>query len=67
MNAAEQKIAAHKTEMLIEIMELTLTDQRPEVPTVRGWVMDELERRDPEAFAEWLDSEDGSPRNFFLN
>lgn len=67
MNAAEQKIATHKTEMLIEIMELTLTDHRPEVPTVRGWVMDELERRDPEAFEAWLDSEDGSPRNFFLN
>lgn len=67
MTAAEQKIATKPTEMLIEIMELTLTDHRPEVPTVRGWVMDELERRDPEAFMAWMDSEDGSPRNFFLN
>lgn len=67
MNAAEQKIATKPTEMLIEIMELSQTDQRPEVPTIRGWVMDELERRDSEAFAAWLDSEDGSPRKFYLN
>lgn len=28
--------------------------------TVRGWLMDELERRDPEAFDRWL-SVDGFP------
>ena len=27
----------------------------PELPTVRGWYMDELEARDPEAFNAWLD------------
>lgn len=25
--------------------------------TVRGWIMDELEARDPEAFNAWLDSD----------
>ena len=67
MNAAEQKIATKPTEMLIEIMELSQTDQRPEVPQVREWVMNELEKRNPEAFMDWLDSEEGSPRKFYLN
>jgi len=29
----------------------------PELPTVRGWIMDEIERRDPEGFERWLDSD----------
>jgi hypothetical protein len=39
----------------------------PEIYTVRGWIMDELERRDPEAFDAWLDSDeddDGLPKYF---
>lgn len=27
-------------------------------PTIRAWIVYELERRDPEAFRAWLDSED---------
>lgn len=27
------------------------------MPTVRGWLMDELERRNPAAFAAWLDQD----------
>lgn len=27
-------------------------------PTIRVWIVYELERRDPEAFRAWLDSED---------
>ena len=26
----------------------------PQVPTIRGWIMDELEKRDPVAYDEWL-------------
>lgn len=29
----------------------------PDLYTVRGWIMDELEFRDPEAFNAWLDSD----------
>lgn len=28
-----------------------------ELAITRGWLMDELERRDPEAFARWLDND----------
>ena len=27
-----------------------------EITTVRGWIMDELEARQPEAFSVWMDS-----------
>ena len=28
-----------------------------ELAITRGWIMDELERRDPEAFARWIDND----------
>lgn len=37
-----------------------------EAPTVRGWVIDELEKRNPVAFEEWVLSNEDSPRRFFL-
>lgn len=43
-----------------ESMEIT-----PEVALVRGWIMDELEARDPEAFNAWLDANVASPRDFY--
>ncbi len=46
-------------------------DKKPisgEVATVRGWVMDALERRNPEAFDKWLEDDDGNPPEvYFLN
>ena len=38
-----------------------------EVAIVRGWLMDELEKRDPEAFDAWMDDEDidATPRTYF--
>lgn len=40
---------------------------RQEVATIRGWLLEEFERRDPEAFDAWLESDDpeASPRYFF--
>ena len=37
-----------------------------ELAVVRGWLMDELEARDPEGFEAWMDSEDNaaSPEQF---
>lgn len=29
----------------------------PNMFTVRGWIMDELERRNPEAYEAWIDSD----------
>ena len=45
------------TAQMIEIFIMTGKLDKPEIPTVRGWIMDELESRNPEAFDKWLDSE----------
>ena len=42
---------------LLDEWELTSKVNNPEVHTVRGWLMDEFESRNPEAFNEWLDGE----------
>lgn len=36
-----------------------------ELLIVRGWIMDELESRNPNAFWAWIDSNNESPRAFF--
>lgn len=53
---------------LVETFEYTSGARSLEMAEVRGWLMDELEKRDPTAFEAWLDlciSED-SPRKFFI-
>lgn len=61
------EIAKCSTLQLVELFELTdLMNISNEVATVRGWLMDELEKRDLEAFIAWIDSEDDSPRKYFL-
>lgn len=37
----------------------------PELGVTRGWLMDEFERRDPEAYDAWIEACDASPRDFF--
>lgn len=37
----------------------------PELAVTRGWLMDEFERRDPEAYDAWIEAYDASPRDFF--
>ena len=36
-----------------------------EVAIGRGWLMDELERRDAKSFDAWIDDYDASPRKYF--
>ena len=49
------------TKDLIEDFILTgFMEETPELPIVRGWIMNELQRRNPKAFNAWLDSEDGT-------
>ena len=50
-------IKERTTAQLIETFIMTGRVNNEYIPTVRGWIMDELERRDPEAFSAWLDSE----------
>lgn len=55
------------TVQLVEAWEATDTQNAPEIPTVRGWIMDEMERRNPQAFEAWLSGEATIPaRHYFL-
>jgi len=55
------------TEKLIESWELTDTNKDPNISTVRGWLMDEMERRNPEAFQNWMEADPhATARSFFL-
>ena len=61
-------LSSMSIEELVNAFELTDTMNDENIPTVRGWLMDEMEARNPEAFDAWLDCADGSgPREFFLN
>ena len=45
---------------------MTETRNDKDVYTVRGWLMDELEKRNPEAYERWLDGYTESPREYYL-
>lgn len=61
MTVAEQKarelISKQPLEELLTQWELTSIINDENIPTVRGWLMNELEKRNPEAFNKWLDSD----------
>ena len=61
MTVAEQKAREMISNLtlgeLLDEWELTTTNNSPEISTVRGWLMDELEKRNPEAFEKWLDED----------
>lgn len=56
-SAARKMIAEQTTEYLLKTRESTTANNDPFIPTVRGWLMDELQSRYPEAYDAWLDSE----------
>lgn len=62
-------IAGLTTEQLLGAWEATETlTTSPETAITRGWIMDELEKRNPSAFNAWLDSEipeDSTLRRYF--
>ena len=52
-----EKLKEMTTSQLIE--EFIMTGKNSgSTPTIRVWIVYELERRDPDAFRAWLDSED---------
>lgn len=63
---ARKAVASLSTEEIVKQFELTELVNEPEISIVRGWYMDELESRNPEAFEKWLDAYTESPREFFL-
>lgn len=68
-NALEM-LKTYSLEKLIELWDLTENMNGPEVPTVRGWLMDEIEKRNPDGFDAWLDQdfpEDKDLRSYVLN
>lgn len=64
---ARKTIAARSTEQLCWDFAMTegqdMTDGA--VPMVRGWLMDELENRDADAFDAWMFSDGNLPHSFF--
>jgi len=64
---ARAVIQAHTTYQLIADFEAS-DDAEPsqELPIIRGWLMDELEKRNKVAFDCWLESNEASPRKFFV-
>jgi hypothetical protein len=73
MTTAEKKarelISKQSLESLLEQWELTSIINDENIPTVRGWLMDEFEKRNPEAFNKWMDSytEDDKLRDYMLH
>lgn len=65
---ARQQIAGLTTEQVIEQFELTEKIAfTVEVATVRGWLMDALATRNPEAFENWIEyGYEDSPREYFI-
>jgi hypothetical protein len=65
-------VASKTTTELIEMFEETnyrqsaKTDDFEAVAMVRGWIMDQLEARNPQAFEAWLDSTEDSPARFYV-
>lgn len=65
---ARARLADRTTEQLVMDWELTeALPMTPELPIVRGWIMDEFQRRNPEAYDAWSDDDDldVSPRKYF--
>lgn len=54
---ARMKLSFRKTTDLIRDFIVTGAIHDENIPTVRGWIMDELEKRDPDGFQRWLDQE----------
>ena len=56
-------------EQLVEQFEATEHVEDKDISIVRGWLMDEIEKRNPEGFDAWIDSEnpaDTELRNYVL-
>lgn len=72
---AEKNARAMLNRLSVEqlIKEFDMTEVMPislELSMVRGWIMDELEKRNPEAFDKWLDldyPDNKSLKNLYLN
>lgn len=58
MNEMKEMLSNATLADLLDEWELTSKINDPEIATVRGWLMDEFESRNPEAFNAWLDQDE---------
>ena len=67
-NKAMDILKQGSTRQLLDLWEMTTNNNDPHIPTVRGWIMDELASRFPVAFNSWLDSntDDAMLREYIL-
>lgn len=66
---AKAMISKLPLDELLTQWELTSVIKDENIPTVRGWLMDELEKRNPDGFNAWLESdlaEDNELRNYMM-
>jgi len=64
---ARAMIAQRSTyQLVLDFEESERQQMTDELPIVRGWLMDELEKRNKAAFDCWLESVEISPRKFFV-
>lgn len=57
MSMGELFLRKLSDETLLDTFDLTEISNDEDVYTVRGWLMNEIERRHPEAWNRWLDTE----------
>lgn len=58
---AKELIASRTTAELLDIWEWTaIVAKNENAPIIRGWLMDEFEKRDFEGFNAWLESDECS-------
>lgn len=60
---AQQILKGMTIEQLLGQWELTTDNNDENISIVRGWLMDEIESRNPEGFDAWLDDEDSTDEN----
>lgn len=66
---APKKLRTLTDDQLLTAWEFTEHLEDPQCPTIRGWLMDEIERRYPERFNAWLDQdapEDSQLRHYVM-
>ena len=68
MEKAMEILKNRTLEELVSDFEATTDNNEPSIFEVREWLMNEIERRSPKGYDEWLDDfrEDNELRNFVL-
>lgn len=55
---ARESLEGRTLQQLVDMFEETTMIDEDEIYSVRGWLMDEIEKRNPKGFDKWLDLEE---------